>query len=123
VQKEVRRCEDDVSSGDLPAATICEAATAARVAAFRANAERAIRGKCSNATVATLDFGAPCTGVTSTDALLACSLGFHDLSVERIIAAEYGSDAEGGGPASLAQITNPADCVTGPMSRCRVNDY
>jgi hypothetical protein len=123
VHKEMRDCKDDVSAGELPASTSCEAATASRVDSFRSVAERAIRTRCSDATVDALDFGAPCAGITTEDALIACSLGYHDVSVERLVAAEYGSDPEGGGPASLQQITDAADCVDGPMSRCRVNDY
>jgi hypothetical protein len=122
-QKEIRKCKDAVSSGDLPADTSCEAATAARIASFKSKSERVIRSKCGDATVASLDFGTPCTDVTNTDALIACSLGSLDIAVERIVTAEYGAGTQGGALASVAQIANAADCVKGPLSRCRVGDY
>ena len=122
-QKEIRKCKDAVSSGALPADTSCEATTAARIASFKSKSERVIRSKCSDLSVAALDFGKPCTGVTTTDAFIACSLGSFDLGVERIVTAEYGAGIEGGALASLTQISNAADCVKGPLSRCRVGDY
>jgi hypothetical protein len=45
-----------------------------------------------------------------------------DRHADELIAVQYGSSATGA-TAELKQITDTADCVGGPMSRCRVDDY
>jgi hypothetical protein len=116
----LRRCKDRIARGSEPPTTDCTASTGITRAA--AASTEAIQDRCSDATVATLTFGAPCTGATTAAGLAACAIGTHRDRVDRAVTVEYGGSPTGG--ASVArQITDTADCVQGPMSRCRANDY
>ena len=118
----IRACKDDVARGKLPADTDCDTETAARVQKARAVAATKIGGFCPDAAVAGLDFGAPCTGVTTSNQLVGCLVGSHDDGVERIVVSEYGRGP--GGAALVKQVTDSAtECVKGPLSRCRNGDY
>jgi len=116
----LRRCKDRIARGSEPPTTDCTASAGITRAA--ASSTQAIQDRCSNSTVATLTFGTPCTGISTSAGLAACALGTHRDRVDRAVVVEYGGSPTGG--ASVArQITDPAECVQGPMSRCRMNDY
>jgi hypothetical protein len=116
----IRRCKDRIARGSEPPSTDCTASQGlAQVASV---STQAILDRCSDATVAALTFGKPCAGATTGAGLAACALGTHRDRIDRAITVEYGGSPTGG--ASVARkITDTADCVTGPMSRCRANDY
>ncbi|MBY0280176.1 CehA/McbA family metallohydrolase [Candidatus Binatia bacterium] len=118
----VRACKDDVSRGALPADTDCDAATSAKVDKLRTTVAGKIGGFCPDAAVAGLAFGAPCTGVTTSNHLVGCLVGSHDDGVDRLVVTEYGRGP--GGTASVKLVTNSAtECVKGPLARCRNGDY
>jgi hypothetical protein len=116
----LRRCKDGIARGSDAPTTDCTTSTGITRAA--AASTQAIQDRCSDATVATLTFGAPCAGTSTSAGLAACALGTHGDRVDRAVAVEYGGSPTGG--ASVArQISDTADCVGGPLSRCRMNDY
>ena len=118
----VRVCKDDVARGKLPAETDCDTETDARVDKVRTTIAGKIGGFCPDAAVASLPFGKPCTGVTTSNQLVGCLVGSHDDGVDRVVVAEYGRGP--GGTATVKQVTNAAaECVQGPLSRCRNGDY
>ena len=118
----IRACKDDVARGKLPADTDCDAQTSSRVDSVRTTIAGKIGGFCPDAAVAGLPFGAPCTGVTTSNHLVGCLVGSHDDGVDRLVVTEYGRGP--GGVANVKQVTDaPAECVKGPLSRCRNGDY
>lgn len=118
----VRACKDDVARGALPADTDCDAATSTKVDKLRTTIAGKIGGFCPDAAVAGLAFGAPCTGVTTSNNLVGCLVGSHDDGVDRLVVTEYGRGP--GGTANVKLVTSAAtECVKGPLARCRNGDY
>jgi hypothetical protein len=118
----IRACKDSIARGRLAADTDCDAQVEPRLAKVRTGAASKIVKACSDATVASLDFGAPCTGVATGNHLVGCLLGSHEDGVDRLVTAEFGRGP--GGTAAVKQVTNAAtECVKGPLSRCRNGDY
>jgi hypothetical protein len=116
----LRQCKDRIARGSEPPTTDCTASVGLARAA--STSTQAIMDRCSDAVAAALTYGKPCTGVNTSAGLAACVLGTHRDRINRAVTVEYGGSPTGG--ASVArQITDTADCVTGPMSRCRANDY
>jgi hypothetical protein len=119
------KCKDKVSAAKLPATTDCttEPKTALKVSKAEAKVFAKITAVCPDPSVAALTFGASCTGVTTTAGLSACAIGAHRAAADALIVVEYGQGAAGGA-AVVKQITNPAaECVRGPLARCRAGDY
>jgi hypothetical protein len=116
----LRRCKDRIARGSVSPTTDCTASLAlARAASASA---QAILDRCSDPVVPALTFGKPCTGASTAAGLAACALGTHRDRVDRAVVVEYGGSPTGG--ASVArQIADTADCVGGPLSRCRAGDY
>ncbi|HEV7731171.1 MAG TPA: hypothetical protein VGR62_03370, partial [Candidatus Binatia bacterium] len=121
--KLIASCKDKVASGKLPANTDCAVSTAVKVDAAAAKSAAKITATCADATVATLTFGAPCTGVTTGAALAACAVGVHGERDDQLITVEYGAGPAGTTSQAKLISNAPADCVKGPMSRCRAGDY
>jgi len=120
----LQKCKDKVSKGSLPPGTNCTAdpSTAANLTKYLTKAVTKIQTKCPDASVAALGFGKPCAGTGTSTGISACATGTHRDRADGLLIVEYGQGATGG--SALAKlITNTADCVQGPMSRCRVNDY
>jgi hypothetical protein len=125
----LRKCKDKVSKGDLPPATDCAAYGAADLAKAHGKLASKFASQCPDgppkvqgAVAATLAFGVPCAGANSSYTLATCSLRSHSDGDAEMILVEYGSSVAGG-TALAQQITDMADCVGGPLSRCRVGDY
>jgi len=117
----LRSCKDRVSKGILPPATDCRAYSAVPITQAYGKLAANIAANCPDSTTATLAFGVPCAGAASGTALATCLLRSHGDGDEDMILVEYGI---GSGGAALAEpITDTADCVGGPLSRCRVGDY
>ena len=118
----IRSCKDSVAKGKLAADTDCATQAAAQLQKARSGAAAKIGQACADATVAGLAFGKPCTGMTTSNNLVGCLLGSHDDGVDRLVSAEYGRGP--GGTALVKLVTNgPAECVKGPLARCRNGDY
>src|SRR5262249_17342466 len=81
-----------------------------------------IRAACPSTVTASLAFGGKCTRQLDTDSVAACGTCSVGRQADEAPLVPHGSRARGG-TASAKQITNVADCVGGPMSRCRMNDY
>ncbi len=119
--KVLTKCKDKVASGKLPDGTDCGAENAAAITKLSVKGADKIAKRCPS--LAGLSFGAPCAGVTDATALSACTLGVHADRDDTLITIEYGAGPSGA-TASAAQITNAAaQCVQGPLSRCRTGDY
>ncbi len=117
-----QKCKKAVSKDDLPASTNCAVADDAKLDELFAKSVDKIRSACPSLVSTTLAFGGVCTGYNDTDAVAACALCTDDRQVDDLILTQYGGSPYGA-TASVEQITNAADCVGGPLSRCRVNDY
>jgi hypothetical protein len=120
-----QKCKDKVSAGKLPGTTVCTAdpKTALKVTKAEGKAVAKITASCPDASVAALTFGASCAGVVTSAGLSACILGSHRAAADRLVVIEYGQSAAGGS-AVVTQIANPAaECVRGPLARCRAGDY
>lgn len=121
----LQKCKDKVAAGKLPATTNCtaEAQTALKISKAEAKALTKITAKCPDTSVAALDFGPPCTGTTTGAGLAACDVATHRDAANALLVIEYGQGATGGSAVGK-QITNAtAECVQGPMARCRAGDY
>src|SRR5262245_48876387 len=120
----LQKCKLLLSKGDLPPLTNCltEPTTAAKITAFEAKAVAKIHAKCPDPSVVALDFNSPCAGTATQASLTTCAVGIDRDRVGRMIVTEFGQ-----GPTGLTalakHITDTNDCVHGPLSRCRANDY
>src|SRR5262245_19976721 len=120
----LQKCKLLLSKGDLPPQTNCltESTTAAKIAAFETKAITKIQAKCPDPSVVALDFNSPCAGTSTGAGLTTCATGIDRDRVGRMIVTEFGQGPTG--LTSLAKkITDTNDCVRGPLSRCRANDY
>ena len=123
--KTIQKCKDKVSAGKLPLGTDCttEPKTADKLAKAEDKALEKVTDKCPDPSVAALTFGTPCAGVTTGAGLAACLVATERTAVDDLVVVEYGQGASGG-TALVKEITNAAaDCVQGPLSRCRAGDY
>lgn len=118
----LRTCRDKLARGLLPETTDCEALIEPQLAKVRSDAAAKIMAACSDATVASMDFATPCATVTTGAGLAACLVGSHAEGIDRLIATEYGTGVSGQ-KAQVTLITDPAQCIGGPLSRCRPGDY
>jgi len=120
----LQKCKDKVSKGSLTAGTNCttDPSTSGKLTTYLTKAVGKIQAKCPDPQVAALGLGKPCTGTSTGTGLTACATGTHRDRADQLLVVEYGQGATGG--SALAKlITDTSDCVKGPMSRCRANDY
>lgn len=118
----LRKCKDDIAKRNLPDETDCDVHIEPKLAKVRLKANGKIQTSCTNGEVAALDWGGACAGVTTAASLAACVTGTHEQGADFLIVTEYGN-LNGGEPAAVAEITDPADCIGGPLARCKVGDY
>jgi hypothetical protein len=118
----IQRCKKKVAKDDLPADTDCVINGQAKLADLLAKSIDKIDLSCPGAVTASLEFGGVCEGQTETAAVTACALCLDDREADDLIQVQYGSNVHGA-TASVEQIADTADCVDGPLSRCRVGDY
>ncbi|MDG2304209.1 MAG: hypothetical protein P8R42_06050 [Candidatus Binatia bacterium] len=118
----LRRCKDDIAKRNLPSATDCEDETEGQLNLTRMKSDQRTQASCTPGQVLGLDWGGACEGVTASASLAACAIGLHEQGADALIIAEYGN-LNGGEDAALALISDPADCIEGPLSRCLVGDY
>ena len=118
----LQKCKKDVGKDKAPLSTDCIAAAQSKIDKALAKAVAGIEASCPDAVTASMKFGGACTLQTDDAALAACGACTVNRNTDELILSEHGSSASGG-TAQLKQITNTADCVGGPLSRCRANDY
>lgn len=118
----LRRCKDDIAERNLPAETDCEAEIESTLGRSRDKSSAKIQKSCLAAQVGALPWGGACAGLSEGPTLAACALGTHEQAADALIVVEYGN-VNGGAEAALFEISDPADCIGGPVSRCRVGDY
>jgi len=118
----IQRCKKKVSRGDLPPSTDCVADGSDKLSDLMQKSVSKIATACPDMVTQSLHFGDVCQGNTATSAMTACALCLDDRQADNLILMQYGSSPLGA-TASVKKIANTADCVAGPMSRCRVDDY
>jgi hypothetical protein len=121
-QNILQKCKKSVAKGQLPALTDCIAATQTDLDDELTAARTAILDACPPTATAALEFGGACDELTDQASVAACSTCAADRAADDLVLVQHGTPASGG-VALVKQITNPADCVGGRLSRCRVNDY
>lgn len=118
----IRRCKDDIADRNLPAETVCEVEVEDKLGKAREKSRAKIEKSCLASQVTSLTWGGACESVTTGPELAACALGTHEQAADGLIVIEYGT-LSGGPEAALVQISDPADCIGGPLRRCLVGDY
>ncbi len=118
---QLRRCLDSVNEGDLPAETDCVRRSLAKLAKTHAKSVSKITDTCAVA-IGPLTFQGACAGIGDAPELARCLLRSHSQGDEELIAIEYGVHPTGD-TALAKEITDTADCVDGPLSRCRAGDF
>ena len=118
----IQKCKKLVAKGDLPADQDCVVFSDEKLTKLRTKSIEKIQKKCPNPIAAAQLFGGPCGGASDANSVAACSLCETDSQADGLITVQHGTGSVGGA-ASLMQITNSADCIGGPLARCRVNDY
>lgn len=123
--KLLQKCKNAVSKGVLLPNTDCpaEAGLATKSTEARNKAEAKVIDGCSDPVTAGLTWGSPCNGTSTGAGIAACSMSKYEDLADDLIVVEYGSLGPPQTNATAMQITNSADCVGGPLSRCRVGDY
>lgn len=118
----LRRCKDQIGKGSLPTDTDCSRESLAKLAKSHAKSSAKISSTCTDLAMNALSFGESCAGASSGSELATCLLRSYSESDEHLILLEYGSSTTG--DAALAKkISDTADCVDGPLSRCRAGDF
>jgi hypothetical protein len=120
--KVLQTCKKEVAKDVLPGSTDCVAAGQAKLDSEFTKDLAKIRDGCPAMVAPTLGFGGACVVQSDTDAVAACGSCSVNKDADQLILVEHGSSARGG-TALAKKISDTADCVGGPMSRCRVNDY
>jgi hypothetical protein len=121
-QAVVQSCKKKVAKDKIPLSTNCVAAGQAKLDVEFTKTVTAIQESCPSMVTASLAFGGVCESQTDTNAVASCSTCTVNKNADHLLLVQHGSSALGG-TASVEQITDIGDCVGGPMSRCRLNDY
>src|SRR5215468_3382818 len=121
-QKIVQSCKKKVAKDKLPLTTDCLADGQDKLDKAFDKTLETIRAACPSTVTSSLAFGGKCTRQLDTDSVAACGTCSVGRQADEATLVQHGSSARRG-TASAKQITNVADCVGGPMSRCRMNDY
>ncbi len=118
----LQKCKKKVSRGKLPADTNCASTSQVKLDDLLSLSRDKIALACPTGVAAPVALTNSCAGQTDTTDIQACSLCTGDHEADDLILVQYGSSAFGAS-AEAKQISDTADCVDGPMSRCRLNDY
>ncbi len=121
----VQKCKKLIAKGKLTTDTDCIAESQAKVDKLTSKSVTKIADKCPDVVAATNLFGGACGGVEDADSVAACGSCAADSNADDLILVQHGTGSVGGtnGVASATQITDTADCVDGPLSRCAVSDF
>jgi hypothetical protein len=87
-----------------------------------ARAARDIVRACRDRDVVAAPPSGACRHVRTGADLATCLLGAQQAALEGVLAAEFGTGSTGT-TARAALLANPADCVRGPLARCRPGDF
>jgi len=121
--KTLQKCKRLVAKGKQGIETDCVATEQTKLSDLMAKSLAKIQSSCVDSVTATLAFSGACRPQTSTDNVAACALCVDDREADDLLLMQYGSSAYGKS-ASVKQIADAnADCVKGPLSRCRADDY
>jgi hypothetical protein len=118
----IQQCKKQVAKGKLPLSTDCVTSSQTKIDKKVSQAVTAIQTACPSSATATMRFGGACDRQTDPDAVAACSICTVAHQSDDLIGVQHGSSAHGG-TAVAAPISNVAQCVGGPLSRCRTGDF
>ncbi len=118
----VQKCKKLIAKGKLSGDTDCVAESQDKVDKLTSKSVEKIQAKCPDTVAATKLFGGSCAGADEANSVAACGSCSADSEADDLIVVQHGTGSIGGS-AAAAQITDTADCVDGPLSRCRVDDY
>lgn len=118
----LQRCKRQIALGALPPGTDCIASGQAVLDRSFGRARTALRAVCGAGVAERLAFGGACAHQSDPDALAACGNCAIGRQADAMVLAQYATAARGGA-ASARRVTDPADCIGGPLSRCRPDDY
>jgi hypothetical protein len=118
----LQKCKKKVSKGKLPATTNCVTTSATKLADLLTLSREKIAKACPSGLASPQAVAGSCAGESATESVQSCALCTGDREADDLIAVQYGASAVGPTAAAM-QISDTADCVGGPLSRCRVNDY
>lgn len=118
----LQRCKKLVAKDKNTADTDCVKDAEDKLTRLLAKSVDKIAKGCSDLVTSTLEFGGVCEGQTEASAVTACSLCLDDRQTDDLVLVQYGSSPYGA-TAQVEQISDTADCVKGPLSRCRAGDY
>ncbi len=139
----MQACMRSIAKGTLPPGSNCllqmsgKVTLGAKLATDTARSATSVDKSCCGTLTITractydaltgFTLGAPCGGVGNGASAGACAFCEYANTADKLLLTEYGTLPTGGGPAAkamAAQITDPGtQCVLGPLSRCRLNDY
>lgn len=126
----LQKCRNNVASGKLPPATDCweQVKTAEAIAKAFDKAVAKIADKCSQTDFQSILLGAPCDRLVSpagANSASSCAVCRYSHAADDLLAIEFGVTAAGltTGTAVAKQITSDAECVDGPLSRCKTGDF
>ncbi len=117
----LQKCNEKVFRGALPPATDCNAdqKLVSTLAKLLPKTAASVAKKCPDDVVASTSFGASCAGSDTGTTITACAICRQTDAVNQM-AAVFGA---AGGASHAEEITDTADCVGGPLSRCTLNDF
>ncbi len=118
----VQKCKKSVGKGKLPIGTDCVAESQAKLDKLMTKSIQKIQDKCPTSIASGQLFGGSCKGSDTTDNVAFCALCETNSGADDLIVVQHGSGSNGGAAGAI-QITDTADCVDGPQSRCRIGDY
>lgn len=118
----LQKCKKKVSKAKLPATTDCVTTSSVKLGDLLTLSRDKIALACPTGVPAPLAVTGTCAGQTAKESVQSCSLCSGDHAADDLITVEYGSSPFGA-TALAKQITDTADCVGGPQSRCRADDY
>jgi len=117
--KALAKCNNAINKGNLPLSTDCtlEPVAMGKIGKAETKLGEKIGIACTDAVVASLDFGGGCAGVTTVAALSACVQSEHEAGSDTLIALVYGEPAPSdicvGGNNEGNLCTVDAQCTSG----------
>src|SRR5262249_21290552 len=118
----LQKCKKLVAKDKVPAATNCTSLEQTKLGDLLTASRAKVGTVCPTGLSAPQAVAGVCAGQTGSAEVQACSLCSSDHTADDLVLVEYGSSVNGA-TAVARHITDTADCVRGPLSRCRVNDY
>jgi hypothetical protein len=118
----LQKCKRFVAKDKLPPDTSCVSNAQAKLSDILTLSRTKVAQACPAGLASPQAVAGACAGESQVENLQACALCSGDQEADDLIHVQYGSGAHGAS-AVAKKITDTADCVGGPLSRCRTNDY